>query len=72
MFLAEREGFEPSVRASVHLISSQAHSASLAPLRGEDSTTSQEGKPKAKVFQANCMDIETVQQGHDALPGGEG
>ena len=34
MYLAEREGFEPSVRASVHLISSQAHSASLAPLRG--------------------------------------
>ena len=32
--MAEREGFEPSVRASVHLISSQAHSASLAPLRG--------------------------------------
>ena len=31
--LAEREGFEPSERSRVHLISSQAHSASLAPLR---------------------------------------
>ena len=33
--LAEREGFEPSERSRVHLISSQAHSASLAPLQNK-------------------------------------
>ena len=38
LFLAEREGFEPSERVSVHLISSQAHSASLAPLLNYSST----------------------------------
>ena len=32
-FLAERVGFEPTVRKTVHLISSQAHSTTLAPLR---------------------------------------
>ena len=32
--LAERQGFEPWVPARTHLISSQAHSAALAPLRG--------------------------------------
>ena len=31
--LAERQGFEPWVPARTHLISSQAHSAALAPLR---------------------------------------
>ncbi len=31
--MAEREGFEPSVRLRVHLISSQARSATPAPLR---------------------------------------
>ena len=31
--LAERVGFEPTVRKTVHLISSQAHSTTLAPLR---------------------------------------
>ena len=30
--LAERVGFEPTVRKAVHLISSQAHSTTLAPL----------------------------------------
>ena len=34
--LAERQGFEPWVPARTHLISSQAHSAALAPLRGGD------------------------------------
>ena len=32
--LAERQGFEPWVPARTHLISSQAHSAALAPLQG--------------------------------------
>ncbi len=32
--MAEREGFEPSVRANAHTISSRAHSAALAPLLG--------------------------------------
>ena len=32
--LAERVGFEPTVRSRVHLISSQARSATPAPLRG--------------------------------------
>ena len=31
-FLAERVGFEPTVRETVHLISNQAHSTTLAPL----------------------------------------
>ena len=31
--VAERQGFEPWVPARTHLISSQAHSAALAPLR---------------------------------------
>ena len=31
--LAERVGFEPTVQQAVHLISSQAHSTTLAPLR---------------------------------------
>jgi hypothetical protein len=31
--LAEREGFEPSVRLPVRLISSQVHSTTLPPLR---------------------------------------
>ena len=31
--LAERQGFEPWVPARTHLISSQAHSAALAPLQ---------------------------------------
>ena len=31
--MAERQGFEPWVPARTHLISSQAHSAALAPLR---------------------------------------
>ena len=30
--LAERVGFEPTVRETVHLISNQAHSTTLAPL----------------------------------------
>ena len=33
MLLAEREGFEPSVRLHVRLISSQVHSTTLPPLR---------------------------------------
>ncbi len=33
MFLAEREGFEPSVRSHVRLISSQVQSTTLPPLR---------------------------------------
>ena len=33
--MAEREGFEPSVPLPAHLISSQAHSATLSPLRAE-------------------------------------
>ncbi len=33
LFLAEREGFEPSVRLHVRLISSQVHSTTLPPLR---------------------------------------
>ena len=32
-FLAEREGFEPSVRLHVRLISSQVHSTTLPPLQ---------------------------------------
>jgi hypothetical protein len=32
IFLAERVGFEPTVRETVHLISNQAHSTTLAPL----------------------------------------
>ena len=39
IFLAERVGFEPTVRETVHLISNQAHSTTLAPLlygRGGD------------------------------------
>ncbi len=34
LLLAEGVGFEPTVRQTVHLISSQAHSTTLAPLRG--------------------------------------
>ncbi len=30
--MAEREGFEPSVRFPVHMISNHAHSATLSPL----------------------------------------
>ncbi len=33
--MAEREGFEPSEPVRVQLISSQSHSASLAPLQWE-------------------------------------
>ncbi len=33
LLLAERVGFEPTVRLRAHLISSQAHSTTLAPLR---------------------------------------
>jgi len=32
--MAEREGFEPSVREPVHMISNHAHSTTLSPLRG--------------------------------------
>src|SRR5210317_1926629 len=32
-YVAERVGFEPTVQQAVHLISSQAHSTTLAPLR---------------------------------------
>ena len=32
LLLAERVGFEPTVRETVHLISNQAHSTTLAPL----------------------------------------
>ena len=32
-YMAERVGFEPTVQQAVHLISSQAHSTTLAPLR---------------------------------------
>ena len=38
--MAERVGFEPTVRVTVHLISSQAHSASLAPLRAKQAVLS--------------------------------
>ena len=34
MYLAEREGFEPPVRFTVQLISSQPHSTTLPPLQG--------------------------------------
>ena len=34
--LAEREGFEPSVRLHVRLISSQVHSTTLPPLRSAE------------------------------------
>lgn len=34
--MAEREGFEPSVRLHVRLISSQVHSTTLPPLRSKD------------------------------------
>ena len=33
LLLAERVGFEPTVRLHAHLISNQAHSATLSPLR---------------------------------------
>ncbi len=34
--MAEKEGFEPSVQSPVHMISSQAHSTTLAFLRCTD------------------------------------
>jgi hypothetical protein len=33
LYLAEREGFEPSVRLTVHTLSRRAHSTALTPLR---------------------------------------
>ena len=45
IILAERQGFEPWERVSVHLISSQAHSASLAPLHNYYFSTDDASRP---------------------------
>jgi site-specific DNA recombinase len=51
--LAEREGFEPSVRLPVRLISSQVHSTTLPPLRCIDVSIRNFNKPDAeRLFQA--------------------
>ena len=43
-FLAEREGFEPSVRLHVRLISSQVHSTTLPPLQRGCAWSARAGK----------------------------
>ena len=62
-FVAEREGFEPSVRASVHLISSQAHSASLAPLRGREFYYQSARKAKEEVFAIDLTGMQPLSRG---------
>src|SRR5690606_13823742 len=45
--MAERVGFEPTVRLHVRLISSQVHSTTLPPLRWAANDTDRRGRPQA-------------------------